>query len=145
MQVGTSIKASAPKRRRMKTTRSGSKTLGRLHRERETLLRQLQRIELTLQQRTERQLNARLKHILEHSSSADFVDADVFAAQLAGGRIAFARKARGWTQQRLATAVKMPQSQIARLERHPEKTTVKTLKRVAAALGVNVQSLLGPG
>ena len=42
----------------------------------------------------------------------------------------------------LAAKVKMPQSQISRIERNPDRTTVRTLKKIAKALGVDVRYLL---
>lgn len=86
-----------------------------------------------------------LREKLETLDQAELIDADLLAAQIAGGRIAAARKARGWTQQELAAEAGMPQSQVARMERNPEKCNVSTLKRVASALGVEVSALLGPG
>ena len=73
----------------------------------------------------------------------DFVDADEFFLELAGERIAEARKAAGLTQKQLGAKLKIPQSQISRIERNPDRTTVRTLKRIARALGVNVQTLVG--
>ena len=73
----------------------------------------------------------------------DFVDADEFFLELAGEQIAKARKAAGLTQKQLGAKLKIPQSQISRIERNPDRTTVRTLKRIARALGVNVQTLVG--
>jgi len=74
--------------------------------------------------------------------NAEWVDADVFAKQLAGEQIAAARKAAGLTQKQLAERLKLPQSQISRIERHPDHITVRTLKRVARALRVDVSALI---
>ncbi|MCK4660159.1 MAG: helix-turn-helix transcriptional regulator [Phycisphaerae bacterium] len=71
-----------------------------------------------------------------------WVDADVLALRLAGERIVAARKAAGLTQKQLGQKLKLPQSQISRLERHPDRTTVRTLKRIAKALGVDVSALI---
>lgn len=70
------------------------------------------------------------------------VDADAFALELAGERIAKARKAAGLTQKQLGDKLKLPQSQISRIERNPDRTTVRTLKRIARALGVDVSALV---
>ena len=76
------------------------------------------------------------------SSDNDFVDADDFALELAAERIAKARKAKGLTQKQLGAKLNLPQSQISRIERNPDRTTVRTLKRIARALGVDVSSLV---
>jgi HTH-type transcriptional regulator/antitoxin HipB len=72
-----------------------------------------------------------------------WVEAGQAAMELAGQRIAQARKAAGLTQKQLGDKLKLPQSQISRIERNPDHTTVRTLKRVAHALGVDVAALLG--
>ena len=72
-----------------------------------------------------------------------WVDAGQAAMELAGQRIAQARKAAGLTQKQLGDKLKLPQSQISRIERNPDHTTVRTLKRIARALGVDVAALLG--
>ena len=61
---------------------------------------------------------------------------------VAADRIVNARKAAGMTQQQLAAKVKMPQSQISRIERNPDRTTVRTLKKIAKALKVDVRFLI---
>lgn len=71
-----------------------------------------------------------------------FVDADEFFRQLAGERIANARKAVGLSQTALGAKLGVPQSQISRIERNPDRTTVRTLKRIAKALGVDVSALV---
>lgn len=55
-----------------------------------------------------------------------------------------ARKALGWSQAELGKRVGIPQSQISRIECHPDATTIRSLKRLAAALGVSVLSLIQP-
>ncbi len=72
----------------------------------------------------------------------DFVDADDVALELAAERIARARKAAGLTQKQLGQKLKLPQSQISRIERNPDHTTVRTLKRIARALGVDLRALV---
>jgi len=71
-----------------------------------------------------------------------WIDADALGMRLAGERIATARKAAGLTQKQLGSRLKVPQSQISRIERHPDHTTVRTLKRIAKALGVDVSALI---
>lgn len=72
----------------------------------------------------------------------DFVDADEFFRQIAGERIANARKAAGLSQTALGAKLGVPQSQISRIERNPDRTTVRTLKRIAKALGIEVSALV---
>jgi ribosome-binding protein aMBF1 (putative translation factor) len=72
----------------------------------------------------------------------DFVDADDLAIELAAERLARARKAAGLTQKQLGAKLNLPQSQISRIERNPDRTTVRTLKRIARALGVDVSALI---
>lgn len=79
---------------------------------------------------------------IENSTDEDYVDADDFRLELAAERIAKARKAKGMTQKQLAAKLKVPQSQISRIERNPDRTTVRTLKRIAKALGVDVSALI---
>ena len=79
--------------------------------------------------------------MLDHPAT-DWVDFDDYKLQLAGSRVAAARKAKGWTQARLAASLDLPQSQISRIERNPDRTTVRTLKRIAKALGVDVRKLV---
>lgn len=74
--------------------------------------------------------------------ASQYVDADDFALELAAERIAKARKAKGLTQKQLGDKLKLPQSQISRIERNPDHTTVRTLKRIARALGVDVSALV---
>ncbi len=76
------------------------------------------------------------------SGDDDFVDADDFALELAAERIAKARKAKGLTQKQLGKKMNLPQSQISRIERNPDHTPVRTLKRIARALGVDVNALI---
>ena len=71
-----------------------------------------------------------------------WVDADDWALRLAGRRIAECRKAKGVTQNDLAQRLKIDQSQISRIERNPDRSTLKTLKRIAKALGVDVRHLI---
>ena len=74
--------------------------------------------------------------------NSDSVDFEDFLGQVAGPKIAAARNPKGWTQAELGRKSDMPQSQISRLERHPAKLTYRTLERIAAALGVEVGTLL---
>ncbi|MCG8404301.1 MAG: helix-turn-helix domain-containing protein [Phycisphaerales bacterium] len=74
--------------------------------------------------------------------NVEWVDADQLALQIAGNRITRARKSRGMTQKQLAAKLKVPQSQVSRIERNPDHTTVRTLKKIAKALDVDVSALL---
>lgn len=76
------------------------------------------------------------------SGDQDFVDADQLALELAADRVARARKAAGLTQKQLGAKLNLPQSQISRIERNPDHTTIRTLKRIARALGVDVRALV---
>ena len=71
-----------------------------------------------------------------------WVNADDLALEFAAQRIAVARKAAGFTQKALGEKLNIPQSQISRIERKPDHTTVRTLKKIARALKVDVRSLL---
>jgi len=71
-----------------------------------------------------------------------WVNADDLALEFAAERIAAARKAAGFTQKALGEKLNIPQSQISRIERKPDHTTLRTLKKVARALNVDVRSLL---
>ena len=72
----------------------------------------------------------------------EWIDFDDYKLQLAGGKIAAARKASNLTQIQLAKKLGVPQSQISRIERNPDQTTVRTLKRIAKAIGVDVKMLV---
>ncbi len=74
--------------------------------------------------------------------TTEWVDADQLARELAAQRIAKARKSAGLTQIQLGRKLRLPQSQISRIERNPDRTTVRTLKRIARALGVDVSALI---
>lgn len=76
-----------------------------------------------------------------HDTSVEWVDADALGLELAGERIAAARRAKGVTQKELGAKLGIPQSQVSRIERNPDGTTVRTLKRIARALGVDVAAL----
>jgi ribosome-binding protein aMBF1 (putative translation factor) len=71
-----------------------------------------------------------------------WVDADDLAIELAAESVVKARKAAGLTQTQLAKKLGVPQSQISRIERNPDRTTVRTLKRIAKALRVDVSALI---
>jgi transcriptional regulator with XRE-family HTH domain len=62
--------------------------------------------------------------------------------EFAAPKIAAAREKHGLTQKQLGAKLGMPQSQISRLEKHPESVTYRTLQRVAKALGVKVTDLI---
>ena len=71
-----------------------------------------------------------------------WVDADDLAIELATESVVKARKAASLTQKQLADKLGVPQSQISRIERNPDRTTVRTLKRIAKALRVDVSALI---
>ena len=79
---------------------------------------------------------------MEDDDNVEWIDFEDFAAQLAADRIVEARKARKMTQKALAAKLGVPQSQISRIERNPDRTTVRTLKKIAKALGVDVSALI---
>lgn len=84
---------------------------------------------------------------LEHVGAFDddegpWIPLEDAMAQIAASHIIKARKAAGMTQQQLAAKLKMPQSQISRIERNPDRTTVRTLKKIAKALKVDVRFLI---
>ena len=74
--------------------------------------------------------------------STKWVPAKTAAAQFAGSWIAAARQQAGLTQKQLAERVGVPQSQISRIEKHPDHTTLRTMKRIATALGLDLAALL---
>lgn len=74
--------------------------------------------------------------------NVEWVDADDFAIELARDAVVQARKAAGLTQAQLANKLGMPQSQISRIERNPDRTTVRTLKKIAKALRVDVRAFV---
>ena len=76
------------------------------------------------------------------SDSTEWIDADASALRLAGSRIRRARIAKGFTQKRLAERLRIPQSQISRIERDPDRSTLRTLKRIANALAVDIRALI---
>lgn len=53
-----------------------------------------------------------------------------------------ARKARGLTQRALGEKLGVPQSQISRIERHPERSSLAMLQRIAAALNMDLRQLI---
>jgi len=76
------------------------------------------------------------------SEDTEWISADDAAIRLAGSRIRQARISRGLTQKQLAERLHVPQSQISRIERDPDRSTVRTLKRIAKELSVDVRALL---
>jgi len=72
----------------------------------------------------------------------EWIDARDAAAEIAASWIVQARRRAGLTQQELADRVGMPQSQISRIERNADRTTVRTLRKIANALNVNAAELL---
>ena len=94
----------------------------------------------------ERLLLAEMAQDAEHIAadpSTKWTDFDGFALEVAGQRIAAARKAQSITQTGLGKKLGIAQAQISRIERNPDRTTLKTLKRIAKALNVDVRQLVG--
>ena len=79
---------------------------------------------------------------IHDSKPEDFVDADDVAVEFARDLIVEARKKARLTQKQLGEKVGMPQSQISRIERRPDRTHVRTLKKLAKALNVDVSVFL---
>jgi len=75
--------------------------------------------------------------------NVQWVDADDVAIEFATEELVKARKAARLTQKQLGQRIGVPQSMISRIERRPDRTTVRTLKRIAKALGVNVNVYIG--
>ena len=71
-----------------------------------------------------------------------WIPAERAALEFAGDSIAEARKRAGLTQKQLADRMGVPQSQISRIEKHPDRTTMRTMKRIAAALEINISALM---
>ena len=71
-----------------------------------------------------------------------WIPAEEAALEFAGDSISEARKRAGLTQKQLADKMGMPQSQISRIEKHPDRTTLRTMKRVAAALEIDISALM---
>jgi ribosome-binding protein aMBF1 (putative translation factor) len=61
-------------------------------------------------------------------------DADAVLTRIVRDGLERARRERGLTQQQLGKLLGIPQSQVSRLERNPESTTLKRLKRIADLL-----------
>ena len=76
------------------------------------------------------------------SDSSEWIDADTSALRLAGSRLRRARIAKRLTQKQLAERLRIPQSQISRIERDPDRSTLRTLKRIAKALSVDIRALI---
>jgi HTH-type transcriptional regulator / antitoxin HipB len=74
--------------------------------------------------------------------NTEYIDAWEAGRRLAADRIINARKAAGLTQKQLGDKLGLPQSQISRIERSPDHTTVRTMKKIAKALGVDVSALV---
>ncbi len=72
----------------------------------------------------------------------EWFDADEVFANFAAQGIARVRKARGLTQKQLGNKLGIPQSQVSRLEKNPDASSMRLIKRVANALGVSVHDLM---
>jgi DNA-binding XRE family transcriptional regulator len=74
--------------------------------------------------------------------NTEWLDADEVFASFAAQGIARVRKARGLTQKQLGEKLGIPQSQVSRLEKNPDASSMRLIKRVAKALGVSVHDLM---
>lgn len=72
----------------------------------------------------------------------DAVDLAEATGRSAKNRIVSARKARGMSQKELAEKLGVQQSHVSHIENNPHRVHVRTLKRVAWALGVDVRTLI---
>lgn len=70
------------------------------------------------------------------------MNADDLPRKLALDLVSKARNAAGLTRKQLAALSGVPQPDILRIERNPDRTTVRTLRRIAAALKVDVSKLV---
>ena len=77
-----------------------------------------------------------------NDQKTEWVSAEDAALEIAGTWIARARKKAGLTQKQLATRLRVPQSQISRIEKNPERSTIRTMKRIARALRIDLATLL---
>ena len=75
---------------------------------------------------------------------ARWMTTEAMSLRLAGSRIATARKHAGLTQQTLAQRLGITQSEVSRIESSPDRSTIRTLKRIARTLKVDVRSLIEP-
>lgn len=77
------------------------------------------------------------------NSNAEWHDWEDVKLDWAGQRLAQARKEQGLSQKELGEKLGIAQTQISRIERHPDRTTLKTLRKIASALKVDVRNLIG--
>jgi transcriptional regulator with XRE-family HTH domain len=75
--------------------------------------------------------------------NVQWISADDVAVEFATEELVKARKKAGLTQKQLGAKIGVPQSMISRIERRPDLTTVRTLKRIAKALNVDVNVYIG--
>ena len=80
--------------------------------------------------------------LLENAKDKDFVDADDLGIVWARDAVVAARKKAGLTQKQLGAKIGVPQSMISRIEKNPDRTTVRTLRKVAKALRVHIGTVL---
>lgn len=74
--------------------------------------------------------------------NTEWIDARDLGIEFARDAIVEVRKKAGLTQKQLGQKLGLPQSQISRIERRPDRTTVRTLRRLARALKVDVRVFL---
>lgn len=125
-------------RPRKETPLEQTPTLSYLYRGNEAthVLLELDEYERLVRAATARELDAILA-----DPNETYIEAGQAFLQIAGSWIEKARHEKGWTQQQLAERVGIPQSQISRIERNPDRTTVRTMKKIAAALGIDVSTM----
>lgn len=143
-QKTSAVKTPVKRRRPLRAVRSASRNVA-LRKGRSRSGEAMVRISATEYDRllrAELALNAVRTVERDRDDPAKWADAGQFGLDLAGKTIARARKAAGLTQQDLGRKLGMPQSQISRIEKNPDRTTVKTLKAVAKALNVDIRAFI---
>lgn len=73
--------------------------------------------------------------------ATEWIDAEDAQAMIAANEIADARKSKGLSQSQLGKMLGLPQSQISRVERNPDASSLRLIKRIAKALGVRLVSV----
>lgn len=72
-----------------------------------------------------------------------FNEEEIQVLKKVGENIRFFRRDRGLSQFNLASEAEVPKNQVGRIERAEINTTILTLHKIAAALKVDITSLLG--
>lgn len=90
----------------------------------------------------------RSKDLIEHPERHEWFDGQMVLDTYrennykSVGMLVFRRKQAGLTQAELGKRLGVPQSQISRIEKDPDRTSLGMLKRIAAVLGVPVRELV---